>query len=395
MTNDEGIAAIALSVPPLPPETSCREIYSRFEAAEDVPAIPIAVGDRPVGLVNRNDMFALWATRFGRALYERKAIAEIMDERPLIVDVTMNLDALRSLILGENPGALVRGFILARDGSYAGIGTALSLLRLAVSQAEQRNKALQDAKVEAEAANRSKSQFLANMSHELRTPLNAIIGFAELIKDERFGPVGQARYLEYAGDIFSSGNHLLSLINDILDMAKIEAGRMELHEEDVAVAEVVEEAARLLRQCAEESLVVLAVSVENALPDVRADRRALRQMLLNLIGNAVKFTPAGGRIAVTAAREGDCVEFRIVDTGIGIAPEHMDTVLAPFGQVANELTRSHPGTGLGLPLVKALAELHGARLSLTSEVGRGTTAVVRFPADRSLLRKVPLRVVRR
>jgi two-component system, cell cycle sensor histidine kinase PleC len=387
ITSTEGIAAIATSVPPLPPDISCAETYGRFEADDDMLAIPIVDANRPVGLVNRNDMFALWATRFGRSLYERKPVAAIMDKSPLIVDVALELDALRALILRENPTALFRGFILTREETYVGVGTALSLLRLAVSNAEQRNKELQVAKVEAEAANRSKSQFLANMSHELRTPLNAIIGFAELIHNERFGPVGQSRYIEYASDIFSSGNHLLSLINDILDMSKIEAGRMELNEEAIGVPDLIEEVARVLRHRAAEGGIALAVTVEDALPDLWADSRGVRQILLNLIGNAVKFTSAGGTISIAATLQGNCIRFVIADTGVGIAPQHMDLVMTPFGQVANELTRGHAGTGLGLPLVKAIADLHGASFSLVSKVGSGTTATVQFPSDRTLHRR--------
>ena len=233
------------------------------------------------------------------------------------------------------------------------------------------------------------------MSHELRTPLNAVIGFAELIKDQRFGPVGQPRYVDYANDIFTSGNHLLSLINDILDMAKIESGRMELHEEPVAVAEVVGEVARVLGHRANEVQIALTSAVEDALPDIYADRRSVRQILLNLVGNAVKFTPADGRVSIEAVLQGNCVEFRVADSGIGIAPEHMELVMAPFGQVANEFSRSHAGTGLGLSLVKAIADLHGAAFSLSSEIGRGTTATVRFPSGRTLHWRPPtLRIVR-
>jgi two-component system, cell cycle sensor histidine kinase PleC len=382
--NDDGIGALAENVPPLTAHASCDTVFQRFAKDPDLLALPIVEGQTPIGLVNRSDMMALWASPFGRSLYERKPVSHIMDVRPLVVDVGLHLDALRAIILHENPGALMRGFILAREGLYAGVGTALSLLRLAVATAERRNQELQAAKLGAERANRSKSQFLANMSHELRTPLNAIIGFAELLHNQTFGPIQQPRYVEYAQDIHASGVHLLSLINDILDMAKIEAGRVELNEGRVRLSECIAASARLVRHRAAEARVSLAIHLDEDLPDLIADERAVRQILLNLIGNAIKFTPADGSVRVSARLEAGCVELSVVDTGIGIAAEHLATVLTPFGQVANELTRDHAGTGLGLPLVKSLAELHGGSFGLSSEVGRGT-ATVRFPAWRAAM----------
>jgi two-component system, cell cycle sensor histidine kinase PleC len=378
----DGIGTIAMDVPPLPPHALCGEVFERFGNDPDMLALPIVDSDVPVGLINRNDMFALWASPFGRSLYERKPVHAIMDSRPLVVDVGLHLDALRSIILREKPSALMRGFILTRDGLYAGVGTALSLLRLAVANAELRNQELQRAKLAAESASRSKSQFLANMSHELRTPLNAIIGFAEILREQTFGPIQPSRYVEYAGDIHSSGVHLLSLINDILDMAKIEAGRMELHEEQVDIGDCIAASVRLMRQRAAEAGVSLTTRVEDGLPSLVADERALRQILLNLVGNAVKFTMPGGSVKVAACLVEGCVELGVVDTGVGIAAEHFEMVMQPFGQIANEFTRGHPGTGLGLPLVRALADLHGARFELSSDLGRGTTARVRFPAER-------------
>jgi PAS domain S-box-containing protein len=240
------------------------------------------------------------------------------------------------------------------------------------------------AKEQAELANRSKSEFLANMSHELRTPLNAIIGFSEIVAGELFGPIGGKRYVEYARDIHTSGIHLLSIISDILDLSKIEAGRRELTESAIDLHEAAESALRLVRGRAENSGVGLVNEINReATPRLLADDRGVKQMLLNLLSNAVKFTPDGGRIAVSAAlRSNGSLAVTVEDTGIGIAPEDIPRALAPFSQVDSALTRRYEGTGLGLPLVKSLIELHDGTLELESEEGKGTLATVVFPARR-------------
>jgi len=252
-----------------------------------------------------------------------------------------------------------------------------------VTERSEALEALREAKETAEFANRSKSVFLANMSHELRTPLNAIMGFAEVIEREMFGAVGTPRYTEYAGDIRLSGEHLLDLINDILDLAKVEAGKLDLREEAVDVADVIESSVALLKRRAEVGQIRLAVRIANKLPRLCADETKIRQVLLNLLSNALKYTPAGGRVSVTASvgRKGD-LNISVVDTGIGIDPEDVPTVLTPFGQVENAENRDTRGTGLGLPLAKSLVERHGGALSLHSQPGKGTTITVRFPPVR-------------
>jgi signal transduction histidine kinase len=237
----------------------------------------------------------------------------------------------------------------------------------------------QGAKQRAEAANISKSRFLANMSHELRTPLNAIIGFSDLMKGQLLGPIGSPRYLEYAKDIHASGTHLLSLINDVLDMSKIEAGRYVLHPEPLDGAELLRACARLVRVRAGEAGVALTVAEAPELA-LTADSRALKQILLNLLSNAIKFTPAGGVVDIAAAREGEGVVFTVADTGIGISPDDLPRVGKRFEQVDNSLTRKGEGTGLGLALSRALAELHGGTLTIASTLGQGTTVKVWIPA---------------
>ncbi|MCH7794817.1 MAG: HAMP domain-containing histidine kinase [Proteobacteria bacterium] len=241
------------------------------------------------------------------------------------------------------------------------------------------------ARDEARAADRAKSEFLAAMSHELRTPLNAVIGFSEIIRDETFGPVGSVQYRDYASDIHESGQHLLGLINDILDLSKIESGTDELHEEKIEIPEIVRAALKLVGHRAEQGEVKLELELQDPLPALRADERKLKQILVNLLSNAIKFTDAGGEVALWAwCRMGSGHVFQIIDTGIGIAPENIPKALSRFGQVDADLNRQYEGTGLGLPLTKALVEQHGGILDLQSKVGVGTTATVRFPADRIL-----------
>ena len=236
-----------------------------------------------------------------------------------------------------------------------------------------------DAKVRAEEANRAKSEFLANMSHELRTPLNAIIGFSEMMSAEMFGKIAERRYVEYSRDILVSGQHLLALINDILDMSKIEAGKLNLRKEPLDVAEAVAEAVRLVRARAETSGLELIVEAPSLLPNVQADERAFKQILLNLLSNALKFTPTGGLIRVRARQEGGAIRIAVTDSGIGIAKSDLARLGRPFEQVETQHAKTTHGTGLGLALTKALVHLHGGRFDLESEPGVGTTAEFTLP----------------
>jgi two-component system cell cycle sensor histidine kinase PleC len=244
---------------------------------------------------------------------------------------------------------------------------------------ETRDDALRK-RFEAEAANASKTAFLANMSHELRTPLNAILGFSEIISQECFGAVGNARYKDYAGDIHSSGAHLLSLINDLLDIAKIEAGRMEISPLPLEARRTFEIALKLIGFKAAEKRQQLIIHVEQNTPPLYADERALKQMLINLVSNAVKFTPEGGRIDVLASpAKGGGFQIMVRDNGPGIPREKLANIFTPFSQVDNRYDRQAGGTGLGLALVRGLAELHGGRAWLESEQGGGCSAFIVLP----------------
>jgi two-component system, cell cycle sensor histidine kinase PleC len=237
-------------------------------------------------------------------------------------------------------------------------------------------------KIRAEGASQAKSEFLANMSHELRTPLNAINGFSEIMTSELYGPLGDARYREYARDILSSGQHLLALINDILDMSKIEAGKMSLRFEPVSLEEIAEDALRLVRNRADTAGLTLSLDFVR-LPDVEADYRAVKQVLLNLLSNAIKFTPRGGSVRIRAERRDDRIRMSVEDTGIGISAEDLERLARPFEQVESQHAKTQQGTGLGLALTKALVEMHGGLLELQSAPGQGTTASFALPIRRS------------
>ncbi len=229
----------------------------------------------------------------------------------------------------------------------------------------------------AEEASRAKSAFLANMSHELRTPLNAVIGFSEIMAKELFGAIGNEQYKQYSSDIFDSGNHLLELINDILDMAKIEAGKLTLLPRPLDPSVAIEQAVRLTKRKAEEKGLTIVVDAEN-MPEIEADHRAVKQILLNLLSNAVKFTDQGA--IMVHARGGPAgLTLRVVDTGCGIPPEHLPRLARPFEQVEQELSRNHSGTGLGLALTKSLTEMHGGKFAIQSEIARGTIVTVTLP----------------
>jgi two-component system, cell cycle sensor histidine kinase DivJ len=256
-----------------------------------------------------------------------------------------------------------------------GGGDILAVIR-DIGAWKQAEAGLLAAREAAEAATLAKSRFLANMSHELRTPLNAIIGFSEVMEREMFGPLGSARYQEYAGLIHESGSHLLELINGLLDMSKIEAGKFDLYEELFELGEVTQGAARFVSLAAERAGIVLKVSVAPTAALAFADKRAVKQILVNLLSNAIKFTPPGGEVAVRAMTEGAAVLLIVADTGTGIAAQDLARLGKPYEQAA---APGKGGTGLGLSLVKALAGLHGGEAMLASVLGEGTAVTVRLP----------------
>jgi signal transduction histidine kinase len=291
------------------------------------------------------------------------------------------------------------------DGSVVSIRTDLTAQKMREAELEAAHdqlakqaatlvelaEKLEEARLSAVEASKAKTRFLAHMSHELRTPLNAILGFAKLIGDELFGPIGVDKYREYAGLIHESGSHLLSLINDVLDLSKVEAGRMVLDCRPVSVEALASSSTRLMEGLARDRHVALRVEVEPGCQQIYGDERAVKQMIINLLSNALKFTPAGGSVVLRFAHDERSVHGKaagapgavisVTDTGIGMSEADIVKALDPFGQVDGEIARQHQGTGLGLPLVKVMAEVHGGRLEIDSAPGRGTTMRIRLPGD--------------
>jgi len=291
--------------------------------------------------------------------------------------------------------------IIRKDGSVANALYTTATLELSqkrrfqvttvmdITLRKQMEQSLRMAKDQADAANRAKSVFLANMSHELRTPMNAILGFSEMMIKETFGPLGHEKYKEYIGDVHSSARHLLSIINEVLDMSKIEAGRIEVDEGEMDVGGLIELVMRMMDSRAFGSNIRLVTKVDKDLPNIKADQRLIRQVLINLVTNAMKFSEAGKTVTVSAYMLDDRgMQIKVSDQGKGIPDGKIEQAMEPFGQVTSgEENSTIEGTGLGLPLAKAMVDLHDGTLHIESEVGKGTDVFVTFPAYRTLERK--------
>ncbi len=330
-----------------------------------------------------------------REMVERAAVRAIRQEAPASVGGRGAREAEladgRWVQISERPTA--EGGLVVTAADITALKTHEEELRRAVTNLERSQEQLSELarkyeaeKIRAEGASQAKSEFLANMSHELRTPLNAINGFSEIMAGEMYGPMGDNRYRDYARDILSSGQHLLALINDILDMSKIEAGKLNLRFEPLSLEEVAEDALRLVRNRAESAGLSLVLEF-NDLPEVEADYRAIKQVLLNLLSNAIKFTPKGGRVSLCAEMRddslGDRVRISVQDTGIGISARDLERLARPFEQVESQHSKTTQGTGLGLALTKSLVEMHGGLLDLRSAPGQGTVASFSLPVRQS------------
>jgi two-component system cell cycle sensor histidine kinase PleC len=381
--------SLAENLPAFDASMTCAEIYEHFHLPNaQIAAAVVDEENRVVGIVNRLRFLARYAQRYVPELFGKQSILKLANSAPLIVDEHMTVADLGAMITLDRPDALRECFVVTRGDRYLGIGTSEALVRAKVALLTSREELLRSALARAEDASRTKSNFLALMSHELRTPLNAIIGFSEVLSSELFGPHGSPRYLEYSGDINGAGKHLLALINDILDLSKSEAGRLELYQEPVDLEALFRNCVRLVNERAREQNLKISIDVAPGTPCLYADELRMKQVILNLLSNAVKFTPQGGHVTLSASCAGSrSFVIAVADTGIGMAPETIPIALEPFRQIATPLSRTIEGTGLGLSLVKSLTEQQGGTISIESLPNKGTTVRLSFPPE--LVRELP------
>ncbi len=382
--------ALADPLPAFDAAMTCADVYERFSGENPQIAAAVVDGERRVvGIVNRLRFLARYAQRFVPELFGKQPIVRLANTKPLVVDEHMDLADLGAMITIDCPDALRESFVVTHAGRYLGIGTSEALVRSKVALLVAREEQLNAALLAAQDADQTKSNFLALMSHELRTPLNAIIGFSEVLSQELFGAHSNPRYREYAGDIHGAGKHLLALINDILDLSKSEAGRLELYPEPIDLSVLFHDCMRLIHGRARDGAVTVKIRVADDVPMLEADALRMKQVMLNLLSNAVKFTLPGGEVEISAEiGADDGVVIGVRDTGIGMAPEMIPMALEPFRQIASPLSRNVEGTGLGLSLVKSLTEQQGGKLAIQSAPGAGTTVRLGFPSARTSDRRI-------
>ena len=375
-------------LPPIPLRMRCGDAFELLSEHAATPSLAVVDdGETPIALLSRQDFYIAFSQPLVRAVYEKRSVARLMASHfiqspPLQVDCGLSIEELKELITTAAPRAAVDGFIITRDGRYAGIGSGVDLLGISLEQARAQISDLDDARRAALRANQAKSTFLASISHELRTPLNAIIGFSELLEKQYAGPLND-KQREYVSDVLRSGTHLLTLINDILDLSKAEAGKLDIVEGEVDLNGIVRLSLRMLAPRAADKDIRLTSHLPHRPLRVWGDRQKLKQVLLNLLSNAVKFTPRGGHVRVAAIVEADGVPVLTVeDDGVGIAKADLAKVLQPFERAQSHMGLAAEGTGIGLPLSKSFVESHGGDLVLASAPGQGTTVTVRLPAER-------------
>ena len=376
------LAAAIQPIPPVAPDTPCDIVRDLFAADRRLGCVPVVDAKRPVGLVERAEFLLQLSHLFGNALWAKQPITKLMDDAPIVVDRSMAIQEINALALIEDVAAPVRSLIVVDRGRYCGVCTPMSFLRLNAEALQAECAEALKARDQAETAMKAKSDFFARMSHELRTPLNAVIGFSEMILSEPYGPLGHGKYTEFLGDVAKSGKHLLGLVDDILSLSRLESGCMELRDETVAATALIRDAIRICEPMAQDKAVSIVTHVTEV-PALRVDPARFLQILLNLLSNAIKYTGSGDAIEISLALL-PCggAEIGVKDHGPGIEADVLHRVLEPYWRDEAALVSTIRGTGLGLPIARQIAELHGGTLHLASVVGEGTRATVALPADR-------------
>jgi len=361
-------------------------VFERFQPpCVQAAAAVVDAGGHVLGIVNRVLFLARYSQRYTAEIFGRRPIAALANTHALVVDESTPINELDALIIGERSDALREGFVVTRNGRYLGIASGEGLLRTEISLLKAREAELRLAQEAAQQAHRTKSNFLALMSHELRTPLNAIIGFSEVLAQEMFGPHGNPRYRDYARDIHGSGNQLLALVDNILELSEAEGGYLELYPEAVDVHALMQNCVRALSVRINERRLRVTVRATDNLPLLFADAARMKQMLFNILSNAVKFTLPGGEVRLKAKLDGTgAIVVSVKDTGIGMSAEQIPVALEPFRQIESPMSRHAEGSGLGLSLTKAFIEQHGGTIAIESTLGKGTTVRLAFPADRTI-----------
>lgn len=379
------LTAICIAAAGVPADAPCAAVYDLFASDADLPAVAVLNGDgAPIGIAHRHEFMLRLADIYGRPLFERKPIARLMDREPVVVEREVDLRVLSENAMRDDRDPARANFVIVARDRYVGIGSFVGLLRIVTDHLQTQAMEAEAAKRDAEAAANGKTRFLANMTHELRTPLNGVIGFGQLLEQEAHGPLGAPEYQLYAKDIVDSGQHLIAIINDILDLAKIEAGRVELHERFVDLRDLTGRSLRMVATLAQQKSISLKNAAAAHRWTIRADERRLQQGIVNLLSNAIKFTPKGGEVGIELGVDSGWVWIEVWDKGCGIDAADQKRLFKPFGQAQNASARSEDGTGLGLTITKALMQAHGGDVSLSSEVGVGTQVRLLLPSNRLL-----------
>ena len=369
-------------IDPVAPDTSCMDVRERFAADVRLGCIPIVDGTTPVGIVERGDFLLKLSMTYGNALWANRPIRRLMDTAPIVVEGSMAIHEINRVALDNDPTAPVRSIVVVDQGRYRGVCTPMSFLKLNAAALQSGYEDAVRARRQVEKAARAKSDFFARMSHELRTPLNAVIGFSEMILAKPFGPVGNPKYEEYLRDISKSGQHLLRLVNDILSLSRMESQQVKLQREVTPATDLIADAVRTCLPMGKELGVGIVTHIGVDPPSLYVDPGRFLQIMLNLLSNAIKYTCAGDVVEVELepAQDGGAI-LQVRDHGPGMSAEVLERVLEPYWSDESAVLSTVRGTGLGLPITRQLAELHGCTLDIASTVGKGTTASITMPAD--------------